>query len=131
MVTARSAAMALNRLADRELDAANPRTAGRHLPAGLLSVARVRMFAAANMAMLCRWHAPVLAESAAALSRRARAGLPLGLQLRQAIHRRWPISGSALPSAFRPSRRGSRSAATQCSPIRPICCPPSSWAPPC
>jgi 4-hydroxybenzoate polyprenyltransferase len=48
MVTARSAAMALNRLADRELDAGNPRTVGRHLPAGLISVARVRLFAAAS-----------------------------------------------------------------------------------
>jgi len=37
MVFARSAAMAFNRLADRRLDAANPRTAGRHLPAGLLT----------------------------------------------------------------------------------------------
>ena len=34
MVFARSAAMAFNRLADRHLDAANPRTASRHLPAG-------------------------------------------------------------------------------------------------
>jgi len=41
MVTARSAAMAFNRLADRRLDAKNPRTAGRHLPAGILSVAQV------------------------------------------------------------------------------------------
>jgi 4-hydroxybenzoate polyprenyltransferase len=41
MVFARSAAMAFNRLADRRLDAANPRTAGRHLPAGLLSPAAV------------------------------------------------------------------------------------------
>jgi 4-hydroxybenzoate polyprenyltransferase len=38
MVGARSAAMAHNRLADRELDATNPRTAGRALPAGTLSV---------------------------------------------------------------------------------------------
>jgi 4-hydroxybenzoate polyprenyltransferase len=49
MVTARSAAMALNRLADRHLDAMNPRTAGRHLPAGLLSVRRVQVYAAGNM----------------------------------------------------------------------------------
>ncbi len=41
MVTARSAAMAFNRLVDRRLDAANPRTAGRHLPAGRLSVMSV------------------------------------------------------------------------------------------
>jgi 4-hydroxybenzoate polyprenyltransferase len=37
MVAARSAAMAFNRLADAELDAANPRTALRALPAGTLS----------------------------------------------------------------------------------------------
>jgi 4-hydroxybenzoate polyprenyltransferase len=49
MVTARSAAMSLNRLADRELDALNPRTADRHLPTRRLSVARVRVFALANM----------------------------------------------------------------------------------
>lgn len=36
--------MAFNRLADREIDARNPRTAGRHLPAGLLSVASVAAF---------------------------------------------------------------------------------------
>jgi 4-hydroxybenzoate polyprenyltransferase len=51
MVTARSAAMALNRLVDRELDATNPRTAGRHLPAGLISLARVRTFVAVNIAL--------------------------------------------------------------------------------
>jgi 4-hydroxybenzoate polyprenyltransferase len=44
MVFARSAAMAFNRIVDRELDAENPRTAGRHLPAGLLSVKLVRLF---------------------------------------------------------------------------------------
>lgn len=37
MVAARSFAMAINRLADAKLDAANPRTANRHLPAGRLS----------------------------------------------------------------------------------------------
>lgn len=44
MVFARSAAMAFNRLVDREIDAANPRTAARHLPAGLLSVPAVTLF---------------------------------------------------------------------------------------
>jgi 4-hydroxybenzoate polyprenyltransferase len=38
MAGARSAAMAHNRLADRQIDAANPRTAQRALPAGALSV---------------------------------------------------------------------------------------------
>lgn len=37
MVCARSVAMAFNRLVDRKLDAENPRTASRHLPAGILS----------------------------------------------------------------------------------------------
>ncbi len=44
MVLARSAAMSFNRLADRRFDALNPRTAGRHLPAGRLSVAAVWLF---------------------------------------------------------------------------------------
>lgn len=41
MVFARSAAMAFNRLADRDIDAQNPRTAVRHLPSGQLSAAQV------------------------------------------------------------------------------------------
>lgn len=44
MVFARSAAMAFNRIADRQVDAANPRTANRHLPAGTLSVGSVLAF---------------------------------------------------------------------------------------
>lgn len=48
MITARSFAMAANRLADRRLDAANPRTAGRHLPAGILSITSVSLFVAAS-----------------------------------------------------------------------------------
>src|SRR5205814_365179 len=37
MIAARSAAMAFNRIADAEIDAANPRTRTRALPAGVLS----------------------------------------------------------------------------------------------
>jgi 4-hydroxybenzoate polyprenyltransferase len=44
MVFARSAAMAFNRLVDRHIDAKNPRTATRHLPAGTLSIGGVRVF---------------------------------------------------------------------------------------
>lgn len=44
MVFARSAAMAFNRVVDRRIDAANPRTAARHLPAGTLSVGVVWAF---------------------------------------------------------------------------------------
>ena len=44
MVGARSAAMAFNRLADRRLDAMNPRTCGRHLATGALSAGSVVLF---------------------------------------------------------------------------------------
>ncbi len=47
MAAARSAAMAFNRLADRQLDALNPRTQARHLPTGLLSVWSVLVFTSA------------------------------------------------------------------------------------
>jgi 4-hydroxybenzoate polyprenyltransferase len=48
MVTARSAAMAFNRLADVSIDAANPRTQTRALPAGQLSSAFVTSFVAVS-----------------------------------------------------------------------------------
>ena len=51
MVGARSAAMAHNRLADRRIDAANPRTASRALPAGALSVGFVRAFLVASIVL--------------------------------------------------------------------------------
>ena len=51
MVGARSAAMAFNRLVDRWIDAENPRTAGRHLPAGKLSVTSVWLFTAGSAAL--------------------------------------------------------------------------------
>ena len=44
MVFARSAAMAFNRIADRKIDAENPRTKVRHLPAGTLSLKSVVVF---------------------------------------------------------------------------------------
>jgi 4-hydroxybenzoate polyprenyltransferase len=51
MVSARSAAMAFNRLADARLDAENPRTAMRALPAGLLSSGFVAGFVALSAAL--------------------------------------------------------------------------------
>ena len=69
LVGARSAAMAHNRLADRSIDAANPRTARRALPSGALSVAFVRVFlcaavllflsAAAALNRVTLWLSPV------------------------------------------------------------------------
>ena len=51
MVSARTAAMAFNRYADAELDAANPRTATRALPAGQLSKGFVFFFTLAAAAV--------------------------------------------------------------------------------
>jgi 4-hydroxybenzoate polyprenyltransferase len=69
MVSARSAAMAFNRLADAAIDAANPRTRTRALPAGHLSPAFVTTFvivscalfilAAAQLNRLALWLSPV------------------------------------------------------------------------
>jgi 4-hydroxybenzoate polyprenyltransferase len=50
MATARSAAMAFNRLADAAYDARNPRTARRHIPAGVLSRGGVLAFFLVNAA---------------------------------------------------------------------------------
>jgi 4-hydroxybenzoate polyprenyltransferase len=69
MVAARTAAMAFNRLVDRAIDAANPRTAGRHLPRGAVSVAEVlavvvvsaAVFLAGTLLFLPNWLPLVLA----------------------------------------------------------------------
>ena len=45
----RSAAMALNRIIDREIDALNPRTANRHLPSGLISLNEAYMIVAVSL----------------------------------------------------------------------------------
>jgi 4-hydroxybenzoate polyprenyltransferase len=69
MIAARSAAMAFNRLADASIDAANPRTRTRALPAGHLSPAFVAtfvvvssaifIFAASQLNRLTLWLSPV------------------------------------------------------------------------
>jgi 4-hydroxybenzoate polyprenyltransferase len=69
MVGARSAAMAFNRLVDAEIDARNPRTKTRHIPAGLLSrtfcwgftlaASALFLFAAWELNSLCFRLAPV------------------------------------------------------------------------
>jgi 4-hydroxybenzoate polyprenyltransferase len=51
MAGARSLAMALNRLVDAQIDARNPRTAARELPAGLLSRGQVIAFALGSLAL--------------------------------------------------------------------------------
>ena len=51
MFGARSAAMTFNRIADRRIDAANPRTAARELPSGKLSVSFAWVFLVASVAL--------------------------------------------------------------------------------
>jgi 4-hydroxybenzoate polyprenyltransferase len=51
MVGARSAAMTFNRIVDREIDAANPRTANRELPSGRLSLSFAWAFLLASVAV--------------------------------------------------------------------------------
>jgi len=60
MVGARSLAMSLNRLIDAGIDAQNPRTARRELPAGLLSPRQVAGFAVASLAifLIAVWQLP-------------------------------------------------------------------------
>jgi 4-hydroxybenzoate polyprenyltransferase len=70
MVGARSFAMAVNRLVDAAIDARNPRTAGRELPAGRLRRGQVIAFALASLAVfaagvsqlapITRWLAPLV-----------------------------------------------------------------------
>ena len=52
MVGARTCAMASNRVVDRWIDAKNPRTAGRHLPRGLLGAAEMKVLAGAGAALM-------------------------------------------------------------------------------
>jgi 4-hydroxybenzoate polyprenyltransferase len=52
MVGARTCAMAANRVVDRTVDAENPRTAGRHLPRGLLQAWELKALAAGGAALL-------------------------------------------------------------------------------
>ncbi len=69
MVSARSVAMAFNRVLDHEIDARNPRTKTRHLPAGLLTRrfawsfiviwAFVFIFASRELNMMCFYLSPL------------------------------------------------------------------------
>jgi len=73
MIGARSAAMAHNRLADRRLDAANPRTASRALPSGELSVRFVWVFLVCSVGLFV--------AAAASLNRLTLALSPVALAL--------------------------------------------------
>ena len=82
LVSARTAAMAYNRLVDRDVDAKNPRTATREIPAGIVSIngARALVVAACGLfviaaATLGRVPQRENGDLAAAARRRGDAGL--------------------------------------------------------
>ncbi|MBU2559317.1 putative 4-hydroxybenzoate polyprenyltransferase [archaeon] len=52
IISARTAAMGLNRLIDRDIDAKNPRTSNRALPAGLVSIGEVRALVGVSLVVL-------------------------------------------------------------------------------
>jgi 4-hydroxybenzoate polyprenyltransferase len=70
MVGARTAAMGMNRLIDAEIDAKNPRTSGRAIPAGLLGKGTAAIFVAVSIVLfvcsayklnpLCLYLSPVV-----------------------------------------------------------------------
>jgi 4-hydroxybenzoate polyprenyltransferase len=115
MVGARSAAMGWNRLADRAIDAANPRTRTRALPAGRVSPVFVAGFVAAAVALLlvaawqlnplCFALAPVALVVLLGYSYTKRftwlAHLTLGLALAGAPLGAWiAVSGAVAPAAL-------------------------------
>ena len=109
MVGARSAAMAFNRLVDSEIDARNPRTRMRHLPAGLLSrgFAWGFVIASSGVFFLAAWALNPLCLRLAP----AGAGDRLLLFVHEAVHVLRPPGARASASGSRRPPRGSRSAA--------------------
>ncbi len=116
MVSCRSAAMAYNRIADRDIDALNPRTATRAIPAGLLSLSQSNIFlfvscalfflAAGMLNQLTLWLSPAALFVTLFYSRTKRftplCHLVLGLSLGMAPAASWiAVRGSlSLPICF-------------------------------
>jgi 4-hydroxybenzoate polyprenyltransferase len=113
MVGARTFAMALNRLQDASIDRQNPRTAGRAIPAGLVSAGEALLFALAALAAfflavyqlppLCRLLWPVVLAPMAVYGLTKRftwaCHLVLGLCLGLAPMGAWVAVTNALPAA--------------------------------
>jgi hypothetical protein len=151
MVGARSAAMGFNRLVDRHIDATNPRTAGRELPAGKVSPAFVGTFVVTSSALLvlAAWRLNPLALKLAPLALLIILGysytkrvtswshLVLGLGLSMPC-RIWSSTASVGCTRYRLGSAsaepcGSRRCSTsQCSCLWRCCRPPTdlSWASP-
>ena len=122
MVTARSFAMAWNRLADRKIDAANPRTAGRHLPARILSVPQVATFAAVCAAGFIASTLLCFSRTACRCIFRSPCSRSSPATATPNDSRPSPIFGWAPHSPSHPSPPGSRFAASACiaNALRPL-----------
>ena len=117
MVGARTLAMSLNRLVDADLDARNPRTAGRELPAGSLTRTHVAGRLRLSPGRLSGRRACSSSRSSAGCGRfPSRCSSPIRTS---SASRGAATCGSAPASASRLSARGSRSRAT--CPGRPGC----------
>ncbi len=113
MVGARSFAMALNRLQDAAIDKKNPRTAGRALPAGLVTTPEALLFTAASLAAyflavsqlpgLCQklWAVPLVPMAVYGLTKRFTwaCHFILGLCLGLAPMGAWVAAADSLPPA--------------------------------
>lgn len=115
MVGARSLAMALNRLIDAEIDARNPRTAGREIPSGRLTRVQVIVFCAVSLGLLLvavsqlppltwvLWPVPVAAFVVYPYTKRFTWGchLVLGATIGMAPVGAWiAVTGSVAPAAI-------------------------------
>jgi len=119
--------MAFNRLVDRAIDAANPRTAGRHLPRGAVGVGEVvfvialscGVFIAATLLFLPNWLPLVLSVPVLAWL----LGYSYAKRFTMFAHV-WLGAGAGLARW----RRGSPCGARRCSATLPTCCPRRSLA---
>ena len=96
MVGARSAAMAFNRIADRRIDAENPRTRLRALPAGQVSLNFAGWFTAGSESVICDCSSP--AQSSVPVALLPGTSHIASLFLHQAFYQllaslSWPVPG--------------------------------------
>ena len=109
MVGARSGAMGMNRMLDADIDAKNPRTKTRAIPAGLLTKAQVGVFSVASFALLVYASAWLKCHEPAAFACALLNSQPMGFYApSQLVHQR----GSSACSRETTSRVRSTSART-------------------
>jgi heme O synthase-like polyprenyltransferase len=105
MIGARSAAMGFNRLMDRHIDASNPRTSMRELPAGKISARHTAIFVVFFCAAL--YHQRIYAEQVGFLFIPGCFAGDSGLQPDQTVYQLYPFCagiGSRFGAAWRLDR---------------------------